>query len=125
MRHQRSIKPYAHPIAQVDGTVPVTGGELPVTRETADRLVNPRTRTAKSLNRGKWDYQTYCLVCHGESGRGDDPVSLQGGGPFPGVHSRRWEARRSTPDCSAPAPIAPGGPITRTSSSGRGWRRAW
>jgi len=87
MRHQRSIKPYAHPIAQVDGTVPVTGGELPVTRETADRLVNPRTRTAESLNRGKWVYQTYCLVCHGESGRGDGPVSLQGGGPFPGVRS--------------------------------------
>ncbi len=87
MRHQRSIKPYAHPIAQVDGTVPVTGGELPVTRENADRLVNPRTRTAESLNRGKWVYQTYCLVCHGESGRGDGPVSLQGGGPFPGVRS--------------------------------------
>ena len=87
MRHQRSIKPYAHPTAQVDGTVPVTGGELPVTRETADRLVNPRTRTAESLNRGKWVYQTYCLVCHGESGRGDGPVSLQGGGPFPGVRS--------------------------------------
>ena len=87
MRHQRSIKPYAHPIAPVDGTVPVTGGELPVTRENADRLVNPRTRTAESLNRGKWVYQTYCLVCHGERGRGDGPVSLQGGGPFPGVRS--------------------------------------
>ncbi len=87
MRHQRNIKPYAHPIAPVDGTVPVTGGELPVTPDNADRLVNPRTRTAESLNRGKWVYQTYCLVCHGESGRGDGPVSLQGGGPFPGVRS--------------------------------------
>jgi mono/diheme cytochrome c family protein len=87
MRHQRNIKPYAHPIAPVDGTVPVTGGELPVTRENADRLANPRTRTAESLNRGQWVYQTYCLVCHGEQGRGDGPVSLQGGGPFPGVRS--------------------------------------
>ena len=87
MRHQRNIKPYARPIAPVDGTVPVTGGELPVTRENADRLVNPRTRTAESMNRGKWVYETYCLVCHGESGRGDGPVSVAGGGPFPGVRS--------------------------------------
>ena len=87
MRHQRNIKPYARPIPPVDGTVPVTGTEPPVTRETADRLTNPRTRTAESLNRGQWVYQTYCLVCHGERGNGDGPVSLAGGGPFPGVPS--------------------------------------
>ncbi len=87
MRHQRNIKPYAQPIPPVDGTVPVTGGELPVTRDNADRLANPRTRTAQSLNRGEWVYQTYCLVCHGERGRGDGPLSLQGGGPFPAVRS--------------------------------------
>jgi mono/diheme cytochrome c family protein len=87
MRHQRNIKPYAHPIAPVDGAVPVTGGELPVTLENANRLVNPRTRTAESMNRGKWVYETYCLVCHGETGRGDGPVSVAGGGPFPGVRS--------------------------------------
>ena len=87
MRHQRNIKPYARPIPPVDGTVPVTGGELPLTRESADRLVNPRTRTAESLNRGQWVYQTYCLVCHGERGRGDGPVSVAGGGPFVGVPS--------------------------------------
>jgi mono/diheme cytochrome c family protein len=87
MRHQRSIKPYAHPIPPVEGTVPVTGGELPVTRDNADRLMNPRTRTAESMNRGKWVYETYCLVCHGEGGRGDGPISLQGGGPFPGIPS--------------------------------------
>lgn len=86
MRHQRSIKPYARPIPPVPGTVPVDA-ELPVTRENADRLTNPRTRTAESLNRGKWVYETYCLVCHGERGRGDGPVSLAGGGPFPGVVS--------------------------------------
>ena len=83
MRHQRNIKPYARPIPPVAGTVPVEGGELPVTRENADRLVNPRTRTAESLNRGKWVFETYCLVCHGERGRGDGPISPAGGGPFP------------------------------------------
>ena len=87
MRHQRNIKPYARPIPPVEGTVPVAGGELPVTREGADRQTNPRTRTAESLNRGKGQYQTFCQVCHGESGRGDGPVSLTGGGPFPGVPS--------------------------------------
>jgi hypothetical protein len=48
MRHQRNIKPYARPIPPVPGTVPVTATELPVTRENADRLSNPRTRTAES-----------------------------------------------------------------------------
>ncbi|MGH7529203.1 MAG: c-type cytochrome, partial [Gemmatimonadales bacterium] len=88
MRHQRSIKPYARPIPPVEGTIPVTGGEpQPATREAADRLMNPRTRTAESMNRGQWVYDTYCLVCHGERGRGDGPVSVQGGGPFPAVPS--------------------------------------
>jgi mono/diheme cytochrome c family protein len=87
MRHQRSIKPYARPIPAVAGTVPVGAEGLPVTRENADKLSNPRTRTAESLNRGKWVYETYCLVCHGERGHADGPVSLAGGGPFPGVPS--------------------------------------
>jgi mono/diheme cytochrome c family protein len=88
MRHQRAIKPYAQPIPPVEGTIPVDGGELvPASREAADRLSNPRTRTAESLNRGQWVYETFCLVCHGERGRGDGPISLQGGGPFPGVPS--------------------------------------
>ena len=87
MRHQRNIKPYARPIPPVAGAVPTAGGELPVTRETADHLVNPRTRTAESLNRGQAVYQTFCLVCHGERGQGNGPVSMAGGGPFPGVPS--------------------------------------
>ena len=87
MRHQRNIKPYAQPIPAVAGTVAVGAEGLPVTRENADKLANPRTRTAESLNRGKWVYETYCLVCHGERGHGDGPVSLAGGGPFPGVPS--------------------------------------
>lgn len=87
MRHQRNIKPYARPIPPVAGAVPVSGGEVPLTRETADRLTNPRTRTAESLNRGKWVYETYCLVCHGPEGQGNGPVSLAGGGPFPGIPS--------------------------------------
>ncbi|HET7789891.1 MAG TPA: cytochrome c [Gemmatimonadales bacterium] len=86
MRHQRSFKPYAMPRAAVPGTVPTTGvwpDSLPVAL--ADKLVNPRTRTSESLIRGQFEYQTYCQVCHGPAGKGDGPVSMAGGGPFPGV----------------------------------------
>ncbi len=87
MRHQRSIKPYARPLPPVAGTVPVTGVEPAVDLKTADRLENPRTRTAESINRGRFLYETYCLVCHGEKGKGDGPISSLSGGPFPAVRS--------------------------------------
>ena len=84
---QRSIKPYTMPRDPVEGTVPVTGAALTPDLETAGRLVNPRTRTSESINRGKFLYETYCLVCHGETGRGDGPISSEAGGPFFGVRS--------------------------------------
>jgi len=84
---QRSIKPYVMPRDPVEGTVPVTGPEPAIDVNTAGRLVNPRTRTSESINRGKFVYETYCLVCHGATGRGDGPVSSAGGGPFFGVRS--------------------------------------
>ena len=87
MRHQRSIKPYARPLAPVPGTVPVTGAEPLMSLQTADRLANPRTRTSESINRGRFLYETYCLVCHGSAGRGDGPISSAAGGPFFGVRS--------------------------------------
>ena len=88
MRHQRSIKPYAMPRPTVPGTVPVDGTELDsIAPAAAERLTNLRTQTSESLNRGKWVYETYCLVCHGESGRGDGPISSAAGGPFFGVRS--------------------------------------
>src|SRR5439155_1091444 len=57
MRHQRSIKPYAQPIPPVPGTVPVTGADPLMSLQTADRLVNPRTRTSESINRGRFLYE--------------------------------------------------------------------
>ncbi len=84
---QRSIKPYAMPRAPVQGTVPVTGAGPIVEMDAADRLVNTRTRTSESINRGKFVYETYCLVCHGEAGRGDGPISSAAGGAFFGVRS--------------------------------------
>jgi mono/diheme cytochrome c family protein len=85
MRHQRGYKPYARPIAPVDGTVPVTGWEPPIDIKATPKLVNPRSKTAESINRGRFVYETYCLVCHGAAGRGDGPVSVAGGGLFPNV----------------------------------------
>ena len=91
MRHQRSIKPYARPIPPVAGTVSITGVEPAADLTTADRLANSRTRTSESINRGRFVYETYCLVCHGASGRGDGPISATNGqtppGPFFGVRS--------------------------------------
>jgi mono/diheme cytochrome c family protein len=84
---QRSIKPYAMPRDPVEGTVPVTGRGPTVELDAAERLVNPRTRTSESINRGKFVYETYCLVCHGEAGRGDGPISSAAGGAFFGVRS--------------------------------------
>src|SRR2546425_10677065 len=87
MRHQRSIKPYARPIPPVPGTVPVSGGGVMPSLTTADRLVNARTLTSESINRGRFLYEAYCLVCHGESGGGDGPNSYATGGPYFGVRS--------------------------------------
>ncbi len=88
MRHQRSIKPYAMPRPTVPGAVPVGGSEVDsLSLAAAERVANPRTRTSESLNRGIWVYETYCLVCHGDAGRGDGPISSTVGGPFVGVRS--------------------------------------
>lgn len=99
MRHQRNIKPYAMPRPSPAGSIPVTGHD-PDSLSVADagRLLNPRTRTSESLNRGKWVYETYCQVCHGVTGRGDGPVSLAGGGPFVGVRSLVTDTMARKPD---------------------------
>jgi mono/diheme cytochrome c family protein len=38
-------------------------------------LQNPYHPTPRTMEEGKALYQTYCLVCHGEQGRGDGPIS--------------------------------------------------
>src|SRR5205823_7893722 len=82
-----SIKPYGPPNPPLPGTVPGAGAEPVLSIQTADRLVNARTRTSESINRGRVLYETYCLVCHGQAGRGDGPISSAAGGPFFGVRS--------------------------------------
>jgi len=101
MRHQRNIKPYAMPRSPAPGTIPVTGHEVDsLTLAAAERLVNPRTRTSESLNRGKVEFETYCLVCHGEKGLGDGPVSAlhTPPGPFFGVRNLTDDVARKRSD---------------------------
>jgi mono/diheme cytochrome c family protein len=95
---QRSIRPYAMPRDPVPGTVPVTGVMPAADPTTAAHLVNPRTRTSESINRGKFVYETYCLVCHGSAGRGDGPISAAAGGPFFGVRSLVTDSLTRQPD---------------------------
>jgi mono/diheme cytochrome c family protein len=64
----------------VTGTVPrgfspFRYGPGPDEAERAGReLSDPRTVNAESLARGKVLYETFCLVCHGASGKGDGPL---------------------------------------------------
>src|SRR2546430_17604875 len=85
MRHQRSIKPYARPLAPVPGTVPVTGAEPLMSLQTADRLANPPTRTSESINHGRFLYETYCLVFYGQAGSWGGATSSAGGGALFGA----------------------------------------
>lgn len=103
MSHSRAPRPYAQPRQPVAGTVPVTGREVTIVLpDEANRLNNPRSRTAESLNRGQWLYETYCVVCHGASGRGDGPISAANGqtppGPFPGIPALVDASRRALSD---------------------------
>jgi len=109
MVDQRSIKPYTMPLPPVEGTIPVTGRGPVFEATTAARITNPRTRTSESINRGKFEYETYCLVCHGEG-----PISSAVGGPYIGV--------RDLTDAAA-AKLADGelyGVITDARTMGRG-----
>lgn len=103
MRLSRAPRPYAEPRPPVEGTVPVTGKELmTVDPEAANRLVNPRPRTAESFNNGQRVYETFCAVCHGVTGAGDGPISVTNGqdppGPFPGIPALTDEFRRALSD---------------------------
>lgn len=84
MFNQPSIKPQETNVSVPLSSIPVAGeaslpvpqtiGELVAARIAASALVNPVTVTPDSLAKGKFFYQTYCLVCHGQGGHGDGPV---------------------------------------------------
>lgn len=67
-----------------EGTVPITGGEIPVSNvidAEADILVNPTPSDFRSLENGRNQYETFCAPCHGVTGLANGPVAQV----FPGV----------------------------------------
>ncbi|MBI3455875.1 MAG: cytochrome c [Candidatus Rokubacteria bacterium] len=62
-------------MAQPVGTVPRTGGELVVARETYATRKNPVPRTRESVARGEALFAIYCTPCHGARGKGDGLVA--------------------------------------------------
>ncbi|OGP83339.1 MAG: hypothetical protein A2Y95_06730 [Deltaproteobacteria bacterium RBG_13_65_10] len=59
----------------VAGTVPIDGGDLPVTLLDADGLVkNPHPQDPVSVARGQVLFVPFCAPCHGPAGHGDGPV---------------------------------------------------
>jgi len=78
------------PFMPPEGTIPIDGGEAPVSNvidSASDGLVNPTPRSMVSLNNGKEQYEIFCSPCHGDSGLGDGPVSMMGAlmGPIAAV----------------------------------------
>ncbi|MDP3936921.1 MAG: cytochrome c, partial [Deltaproteobacteria bacterium] len=55
----------------VAGTVPIDGGDFPVTLLDADMFIrNPRPGDPASIERGKVNFTTFCVPCHGADGLG-------------------------------------------------------
>jgi mono/diheme cytochrome c family protein len=73
----QSVQPLAvAPRNMPAGTMPVHGGELPMTRSQADgTLENPLQPTAAHLKEGKLLFETDCGPCHGDTGKGTGPVA--------------------------------------------------
>jgi S-disulfanyl-L-cysteine oxidoreductase SoxD len=74
MQHDVKVVPGQLTMGQPAGTVP-RGAELVVAREAYAARKNPVSPTAQSLARGRELYAVYCTPCHGESGKGDGPVT--------------------------------------------------
>lgn len=77
-----AIQPYKMPVPRppVEGTVPVSGREVPLPITPANlpainALRNPVDRTSASLETGKAQYEVFCQPCHGATGKGDGPVN--------------------------------------------------
>ena len=98
MKWQRAIQAFEplafegrdEPLSPPEGTVPIGGGEAPVSNTVdaaSDHLENPQPMSLGSLENGRVQYEIFCAACHGTSGVGDGPVSMTGplNGPFAAV----------------------------------------
>ncbi len=72
--HNNQLEGFTPP----EGTVPVGGGEAPVSNvidAESDVLVNPVEADLRSLENGREQYNNYCAACHGMTGMADGPVA--------------------------------------------------
>jgi mono/diheme cytochrome c family protein len=74
-----SVQPFERtPRRMPPGVLPVAGGEPPMARGVAARvLANPFAPTPARLAHGKALFETSCTPCHGADGRGAGPVAYQ------------------------------------------------
>jgi mono/diheme cytochrome c family protein len=73
----QSVQPLARPPRVMpSGTLPVSGGEPPLSRAEADgTLKNPLATTPAHLQHGKELFETDCAPCHGSGAMGDGPIA--------------------------------------------------
>ena len=69
-----------------EGAVPITGPPASAVSD-FETLQNPYPSDLRSLENGRLQYQTYCAVCHGETGLANGPVAkvFQGVLPLVGI----------------------------------------
>ncbi len=82
VEHRNQLQGFTPP----EGTVPITGGEAPVSNVVdaeSDVLVNPTQPDLRSLENGRALYDTNCAVCHGQTGLADGPVAPVFAGVLP------------------------------------------
>ncbi|OGW13171.1 MAG: hypothetical protein A3G93_13155 [Nitrospinae bacterium RIFCSPLOWO2_12_FULL_45_22] len=70
MTEQPSYKPQEAPLLTPPASSVSTQGRAGGLRD----LASPTTATPKSIEEGRYLFQIYCTMCHGEKGRGDGPV---------------------------------------------------
>lgn len=58
-----------------------TEAQTPKRNPEAQKLTNPETSNAETLDAGKKLYLRYCASCHGKEAKGDGGMSLSGGTP--------------------------------------------
>jgi mono/diheme cytochrome c family protein len=82
VRYQGRVEPFTPP----EGSVPIDGGEAPVSNVVdaeSDVLSNPVAADLRSLENGRALYETNCAVCHGKTGLADGPVAPVFAGVLP------------------------------------------
>jgi mono/diheme cytochrome c family protein len=76
MYTQPSLYPQEWPQDQAPGAVPVTADPPALPHMVAaERLKNPVPMSKASVERGKAVYASFCVPCHGATGKGDGPVA--------------------------------------------------